>query len=80
MTRPNPILNVRLVGFVEQRGRSREREHQRDRDLDADSNLVGSDTTVTQSHIPNISPNSIHDHVRSIARHLCIDELINLTP
>jgi hypothetical protein len=74
MARPNPILNVRLVGFVEQRGRSREREHQGDRDLDADSNLVGSDSTVTQSHIPKISPNSMHDYVRPIARHLCIDE------
>jgi hypothetical protein len=50
LSRPHPILNVRLVGFEDQRGRTREREHDRDRD-----HLVGSDSTVTQSQIPTIT-------------------------
>ena len=74
-TRPNPILNVRLVGFEDQRGRSRERE----RDRNPDSNIVGSASTVTQSHIPtmNSNPNSRHDRVRShYPLSLYVNELI----
>jgi hypothetical protein len=52
LARPHPILNVRLVGFEDQRGRTRERDHDRDRDRDR---LVGSDRTVTQSQIPTIT-------------------------
>lgn len=68
MTRPNPILNVRLVGFEDQRGRTRERERRRDWDRDADSDVgfVGSDSTVTQSHMPKLTrrgSRSSHDNV-----------------
>ena len=76
--RPNPILNVRLVGFEDQSSQTREYERQNDRDsdidndrdADADRNMVGSASTVTQSHIQKLNLDSTHDYVRPIICYL----------
>lgn len=69
--RPNPILNVRLVGFVDQRGRTREHERRFDLDLDVDGDIVGSDSTVMQV---TINRNSNHHLVRPLLSYFWIDD------
>ncbi|KAF9463678.1 hypothetical protein BDZ94DRAFT_1258274 [Collybia nuda] len=68
-TKTNPILNVRLVGFVDRRGRSGQRT--------SDSNLdVGSDGTVRTSHMPSTRPgdstgsDTLSSHALSLAAKL----------
>jgi hypothetical protein len=61
--KPKPILNIRLVGFVDRRGRSRQRKP--DTSLD-----VGSENTVTVSHMPSTRPGNTSSDPETLSNHV----------